>query len=144
MPFLKNVMTYFKFIFSSDAIQYRCLMNKEKERILFSFIRAYNEKQADSVYADYLAENKTYEDKMNYFVNYIEKYGENYYQTVEGARERNGEYQVVAGYLEMSNIKVVSEMVEMISVSRAYETNQKLIQTYDSSLEIAANQIGKI
>ena len=26
-------MTYFKFIFSSDAIQYRCLMNKEKERI---------------------------------------------------------------------------------------------------------------
>lgn len=76
--------------------------------------------------------------------NYLEKYGENYYQPVEGAKEKNGEYQVIAGYLEMSNIKVVSEMVEMISVSRAYETNQKLIQTYDSTLEIAANQIGKI
>ena len=76
--------------------------------------------------------------------NYLEKYGENYYQPVEGAKEKNGEYQVIAGYLEMSNIKVVSEMVEMISVSRAYETNQKLIQTYDSTLEIAANQLGKV
>ena len=76
--------------------------------------------------------------------NYLEKYGENYYQPVEGAKEKNGEYQVMAGYLEMSNIKVVTEMVDMIAVSRAYETNQKLIQTYDSTLEIAANQIGKV
>ena len=76
--------------------------------------------------------------------NYLEKYGENYYQTVNGAKEKNGDYQIMTGYLEMSNIKVVSEMVEMISVSRAYETNQKLIQTYDSTLEIAANQIGKV
>ena len=76
--------------------------------------------------------------------NYLEKYGENYYRPVDGAREKNGEYQIISGYLEMSNIKVVSEMVEMISVSRAYETNQKLIQTYDSTLDIAANQLGKI
>ncbi len=76
--------------------------------------------------------------------NYLEKYGENYYQPVNGAVEVDGDYQIIAGYLEMSNIKVVSEMVEMISVSRAYETNQKLIQTYDSTLEIAANQIGKV
>ena len=76
--------------------------------------------------------------------NYLEKYGENYYQPVEGAREKNGEYQIATGFLEMSNMKVVSEMVEMISVSRAYETNQKLIQTYDSTLEIAASQIGKV
>ena len=76
--------------------------------------------------------------------NYLEKYGENYYQPVNGAKEVNGDYQIIAGYLEMSNIKVVSEMVEMISVSRAYETNQKLIQTYDSTLDIAANQIGKV
>ena len=76
--------------------------------------------------------------------NYLEKYGENYYQPVNGAKEKNAEYQIMTGFLEMSNIKVVSEMVEMISVSRAYETNQKLIQTYDSTLEIAASQVGKI
>ncbi len=76
--------------------------------------------------------------------NYLEHYGENYYQTVDGAKEKNGEFQTISGYLEMSNMSVVQEMVNMISVSRAYETNQKIIQTYDSSLEIAANQLGKI
>ena len=76
--------------------------------------------------------------------NYLEHYGENYYQTVEGAREKQGDYQTMSGYLEMSNMQVVSEMVEMISISRAYETSQKLIQTYDGTLEVAANQIGKL
>ena len=76
--------------------------------------------------------------------NYLEHYGENYYQTVDGAREKNGEFQTLSGYLEMSNMQVVKEMVEMISVSRAYETNQKIVQAYDGTLEIAANQLGKI
>lgn len=39
---------------------------------------------------------------------------------------------------------VINEMVELISVSRNYETNQKLIQNIDGTLEIAANQLGKI
>ncbi len=76
--------------------------------------------------------------------NYLEHYGENYYQTVDGFKEKAADFQTLSGYQEMSNIQVVSEMVEMISVSRAYETNQKIVQTYDSSLEIAANQLGKI
>lgn len=76
--------------------------------------------------------------------NYLEHYGENYYQTVEGAKEKIGDYQVHSGYLEMSNMQVVKEMVEMISISRAYETNQKIVQAYDSTLEIAANQLGKL
>ena len=42
----------------------------------------------------------------------------------------------------MSNINVISEMVEMITVSRAYESSQKVVQTMDSSLEKAVN-IGK-
>ena len=32
----------------------------------------------------------------------------------------------------------------MINLARAYETNQKIVQTYDSSLEIAVNQLGKL
>lgn len=76
--------------------------------------------------------------------NYLEHYGENYYQTVDGAKEKDGEFQTVSGYLEMSNMSVVQEMVNMISVSRAYETNQKIVQAYDGTLEIAANQLGKI
>lgn len=76
--------------------------------------------------------------------NYLEKFGENYYQPVEGYRYQEPEAKIYQGYLETSNISVVTEMVNMINVSRAYETNQKAIQTYDSSLEIAVNQLGKI
>ena len=76
--------------------------------------------------------------------NYLEHYGENYFQPVEGAKLKNAECDVLQGYLETSNIQVVSEMVQMISVTRAYETNQKLIQTIDGTLDIAANQLGKI
>lgn len=76
--------------------------------------------------------------------NYLEKYGENYYQPVEGFTTRPAEAKVYQGYLEMANIQVVEEMVNMIAIQRAYESNQKLIQTYDSSLQIAANQIGKL
>ena len=76
--------------------------------------------------------------------NYIEHYGENLFQTVEGAQEKTATAQVLSGYLEHSNVQVVKEMVDMINVARAYETNQKIIHTYDSSLEIAVNQLGKL
>lgn len=76
--------------------------------------------------------------------NYLEHYGENYYQPVEGAEEKDAPAQVYAGYLETSNISVVTEMVNMITVQRAYESNQKVITTYDGTLDIAANQLGKI
>ena len=76
--------------------------------------------------------------------NYLEKYGENYYQPVEGATFQDAEAKVYQGYLESSNISVVTEMVNMINISRAYETNQKVIQTYDSTLETAVTQIGRL
>lgn len=76
--------------------------------------------------------------------NYLEKYGDTYYQPVEGAELTESNAKVISGYLEMSNVQIVTEMVNMISITRAYETNQKIMQTYDSSLEIAVNQLGKL
>ena len=76
--------------------------------------------------------------------NYLEHYGENYYQPVEGAERVAPDAIMRSGYLEASNVQVVSEMVEMISVSRQYESNQKLIQTIDSTLEMASNRLGKV
>ncbi len=43
------------------------------------------------------------------------------------------------GYLEMSNVNVVEEMVDMILAQRAYEINGKAIQTADEMLQIANN-----
>ena len=35
-------------------------------------------------------------------------------------------------------------MVNMISITRAYESNQKIMQAYDETLEQAANQTGRL
>ncbi len=75
---------------------------------------------------------------------YLEHYGENYFSPVEGAEFTTSSAQIFSGYLETSNVSVVKEMVDMISVTRAYEANQKLIQTMDDTLDKAVNQIGRI
>ena len=76
--------------------------------------------------------------------NYLSKYGENYYQAIEGAELTESDAQVYSGYLEQSNVETVQEMVNMISIQRNYEANQKVITTYDKSLDITVNQIGKV
>jgi len=46
---------------------------------------------------------------------------------------------IAQGFLEMSNVSVVDEMVNMIVAQRAYEINSKTIQTADSMLQMANN-----
>ena len=72
-------------------------------------------------------------DFENY--DYLKKFCENMYTTVEGETEIPASCKVYQGYLEASNVNVISEMVELISVTRDYESNQKVIQSVDSSLE---------
>jgi flagellar basal-body rod protein FlgG len=43
------------------------------------------------------------------------------------------------GYLEVSNVKVVDEMVNMIVAQRAYELNSKVIQTSEDMTQIVNN-----
>lgn len=78
--------------------------------------------------------------------NYLERFGENFFQPVEGATELDradvleefgAATEIHAGYLEMANISVVTEMVNMIALQRQYESNQKVITTYDDTLEQA-------
>ena len=47
--------------------------------------------------------------------------------------------QIAQGYLETSNVKVVEEMVAMISAQRAYEVSSKAIRASDDMLGIASN-----
>ncbi|HDD43995.1 MAG TPA: flagellar basal-body rod protein FlgG [Candidatus Desulfofervidus auxilii] len=46
---------------------------------------------------------------------------------------------IAQGYLELSNVSVVEEMVNMIIAQRAYEVNAKAIQTADEMLQMANN-----
>ncbi|MBQ7260913.1 MAG: flagellar basal body and hook protein, partial [Lachnospiraceae bacterium] len=52
--------------------------------------------------------------------------------------------QIYSGYIETSNVQTVHEMVDLIAFQRAYESNQKIIQTYDESLGIAVEQLGRL
>ncbi|HAE22286.1 MAG TPA: flagellar biosynthesis protein FlgC [Spirochaetaceae bacterium] len=51
---------------------------------------------------------------------------------------------VMQGFTEASNVNVVSEMVKMIEVNRAYEANQKTIQSQDSSLGKLINEVVRL
>jgi flagellar basal-body rod protein FlgG len=51
--------------------------------------------------------------------------------------------KVVQGFIEASNVDPVVEMVRMIEVNRAYEANQKVIQTEEAMLGTLINQVAK-
>jgi flagellar basal-body rod protein FlgG len=51
---------------------------------------------------------------------------------------------VQQGSFETSNVDAGTQMVRMITVMRAYEANQKVIQTEDATLEKAVNEVGKL
>lgn len=101
-------------------------------------INALGDIYADDMYIDTL-DVVDFED-----YNYLKKYGENMCEPVDGAQPKDVTAKVHQGYLETSNVNVVSEMVEMITITRAYESNQKIIQSMDTMLEKSVNEVGKV
>ncbi len=56
-----------------------------------------------------------------------------------GTPGEDGLGNISQGFLEMSNVNVVEEMVNMIKAQRAYEINSKAIQAADEMLQVANN-----
>ena len=56
---------------------------------------------------------------------------------VEGTPGVDGMGTIAQGYLEMSNVDVVREMVNMITSQRAYEVSSKAIKAADEMLQMA-------
>ncbi len=50
--------------------------------------------------------------------------------------------KLAAGFLEQSNVSTLRSMVELITVQRAYEANQKAITTHDQRLSSAIQILG--
>ena len=76
----------------------------------------------------------------------LESIGRNLYResTASGPAElgnpgENGFGELAQGYLEMSNVKVVEEMVNMILAQRAYEVNAKAVQASDEMMQMSNN-----
>ncbi|HEU4975140.1 MAG TPA: flagellar hook-basal body protein [Baekduia sp.] len=61
-----------------------------------------------------------------------------------GAAAGTGTGQITAGALESSGVNAGRTMVDMIASLRAFEAGQKAIQTIDSSLQLAAGQVGAL
>ena len=70
------------------------------------------------------------------------------YQTTDGnllgAPPAGTTFAMYQGFLEGSNVDLEQTSVDMISAYRMFEANQKALQAYDQSLDIAVNQIGKL
>jgi flagellar basal body rod protein FlgG len=49
---------------------------------------------------------------------------------------------VVQGNIEASNVKPLREMVDLVSISRAYEANQKIIQSSDEMMQKTLETLG--
>ncbi len=58
---------------------------------------------------------------------------------ITGTPGQDGLGSLSQGFLEMSNVNVVEEMVNMILAQRAYEINGKAIQTSDEMLQMVNN-----
>jgi flagellar basal-body rod protein FlgG len=76
---------------------------------------------------------------------YLEKQGDSFYRespySGPATEVENGRPKVVQGFLEASNVNVVSEMVRMIEVQRSYEASQKTIQSADQTLQKLVNEV---
>jgi flagellar basal-body rod protein FlgG len=76
----------------------------------------------------------------------MEKIGRNLFKPTEaagvaaaGLPNEEGFGAINQGFLEMSNVQIVVEMVDMIQAQRAYELNSKAISASDEMLQIANN-----
>lgn len=76
----------------------------------------------------------------------LEKYGAGYYKMEQGFEVVEAEFdaQVRQGYVEKSNADNLTEMITLLELYRNYESNQRMVTAYDSTLDKAVNQIGRL
>ena len=73
----------------------------------------------------------------------LRPFGHNFYTLYETGAERAFVGRILQGVVEESNVNIVREMVEMISISRAYEANSRMVQMQDETLRQAVNDIAR-
>ena len=74
----------------------------------------------------------------------LRKEGATLFRPPEGVQPQAATPAIRQGFLELSNVNVVSEMVNMIAGYRAYETNSKVVQTHDALLDKAVNELPRL
>ena len=80
----------------------------------------------------------------------LKKQDNGLYNTVDGVAlpsaygQANVQFSIQQQYLEGSNVDASKAMTELLTAYRAFEANQKVLQTYDKSMDKAVNEIGRV
>jgi len=74
----------------------------------------------------------------------LRKFGSNLVERTDNTEEQDFSGTVTQGFIEQSNVNIIKEMVDMISVMRSYEANQKILQFQDGTLERLVNEVGAV
>lgn len=69
--------------------------------------------------------------------------GNTIFTTNAGVTEIGGT-EIMQNYLESSNVDFTKEIIDLIQLSREFESNQKMIQAADETLSKAVNEIGRL
>jgi len=73
----------------------------------------------------------------------LRKMEDNFFRTTVDSVRAAFEGRVNQGFLENSNSNVVNEMVQMITLSRAFETNSRILTIQEQTLGRAVNDIAR-
>ena len=73
----------------------------------------------------------------------LKREGQSLYSTSQPVQVSVGA-RLLQGAVELSNVDLSGQMIQMMTVMKAYEANQKVIQTQDEMLGKAVNEVGKI
>ena len=74
----------------------------------------------------------------------LRKQGSNLYFSLEAPEAATKEHRMMQGFLETSNVDIGREMVDMLTVFRTYETNQRMLTMIDETVGKAVNEIGRL
>ncbi|MBR5261424.1 MAG: flagellar basal-body rod protein FlgF, partial [Oscillospiraceae bacterium] len=75
----------------------------------------------------------------------LRKQGDNLYYGYDDAQPIEDNASIIRqGFQENSNVNVANEMVELLTLYRKYEANQKAVTMNDETIGMAASKIGSL
>ena len=74
----------------------------------------------------------------------LRKQGSNLFFSLDAPQAVANQHSVMQGYLEISNVDIGREMVDMLSVFRTYESNQRMLSMIDETVGKAVTEIGRL
>jgi flagellar basal-body rod protein FlgG len=107
------------------------------------FVGVRQGEERKSAFIDKIAVYKIPED-----ITITRKIGENLFEVKDQSLVQNmeddGDYEILQGFLESSNINPITEMVSLVEVQRVYEANLRVISAVDGTISTSVRDLGRV